>query len=159
MTRTGTVSGWRFTPYGIHHSHPVMYENADAGPSTQPPPPIPYDTRPTTRPPPPIPYDTRPTTQPTGGTSETTADAEQSQTITEEDETPVCDFYCSPIPHVTVCLFGARYLGPDVPTVSRTTRTYSSCGHGRKLCEGAGDSQATKTQSLVSTYPPVKWHI
>lgn len=87
-----------------------MHENAEVGPSTQPPPPVPYDTRPTTQPLPPIPYDTRPTTQPTGGLSEATADAEQTKSFTEEDGTPVSECYCSPVPRVTDCLFGDRDL-------------------------------------------------
>ena len=42
-----------------------------------------------------------PAMHPSGGLSETTADAETNQTSTEEDVTPVSDFYCSKIPRVT----------------------------------------------------------
>ena len=147
VSKTGTTDRWRFTPYETYHSRPTMHENAEAGPSTQPPPPVPYDMR--------------PTTQPTGGSSEATADAEQTESFTEEDGAPVSDCYCSPVPHVTDCLFGDRHLeasfhvakGWYAPTVNGIARTYSCCGHGPKLCEGLGCSQATKTRLLVSTYP------
>ena len=63
------------------------HRNAEAGPSTQVLPSIPYVD-------PPAP-------QPSGGISETTANAEKNKTITEEEEVPVSSFYCSRIPHVT----------------------------------------------------------
>ena len=61
--------------------------NAEAGSSTLAPPPVPYVGL--------------PTLQPSGGISETTADAEQPNQITEEDEVPVSNFYRSQILHVT----------------------------------------------------------
>ena len=54
------------------------HTNAEAGPSNLAPPFIPY-----VAPPP---------TNPTGGTSEATADAENNQTVTEEDAAPVSNF-------------------------------------------------------------------
>ena len=39
-----------------------------------------------------------PTKQPSGGETETTADAEQIQTRTEEGKAPVSDSYCSHFP-------------------------------------------------------------
>ena len=76
----------RFQPYGRSRTRPNEHRNAEAGPSTLAPPPIPHVGP--------------PTPQPSGGISETTADAE-NQTISEEDKAPVSDFYCSHIPHVT----------------------------------------------------------
>ena len=78
-----------------------MYGNAEAGPSAQLPS-----------------HGTWSTTQPTGGQSETTADAEQTKSTTEEDETPVSDFYYSPVPHVTDRLSGVRHPEPGVPAAT-----------------------------------------
>jgi hypothetical protein len=79
------------------------HRNAEAGPSTLALPPVPYVGP--------------PTSQPSGGISETTADAETKETITEEDEAPVSDFYCSHIPRVTESLFGVRSPSePGSPT-------------------------------------------
>jgi len=88
----------RFTPYGRYSPRS---RNTQAGPSTQVPPPTPYDAA--------------STAQPTGGHSETSADAEQNNQGTEEDETPVSDFYCSLIPHVTDFLLDLRRLEPGAP--------------------------------------------
>ena len=86
-SRTGLISTGRFQPYGIpHHTRPYEYRNAEAGPSTLASPLVPYVG-------PPAP-------QPSGGKSETTADAENEQTVTEE-KGPVSKFYCSHFPHVT----------------------------------------------------------
>lgn len=128
------TDGRWFAPHDAYHG------NAEAGPSAQLPPPIPHGTR--------------PTAQPIGGTPETTADAETNKPITEEDETPVSDFYYSLIPHITDRLSGIRHPGPcvpaakgwHVPTANETAGTYSNCGHGRKLYEGAGGSLATEMQ-------------
>jgi len=116
----------RFTPYGTHHAHASFYGNAGAGLLTQLPPPIPYDIQ--------------SIAQPAGGISETTADAEHNQPFTEE-EAPVSDFYCSPIPRVTDCLLDVRHPGPGAPAAKGraapiaggTRRMYASCGHGRKV--------------------------
>ena len=97
-TGTGMMDSQWFQPYGTHRA---MYGNAEAGPSTQPPPPIPYGVW--------------QTAQTTGGTSETAANAETNKTFTEEDETPVSDFYCSPVPRVTDHLLGVRHLGSGAP--------------------------------------------
>ena len=97
----GAIGLRRFTPYETYNTRHGMYGNAEAGPST--------------RLPPPIPHSTWPTIPPTGGESETTADAEQNQSVTEEEETPVSDFYCSPVHHVTDRLSGVRYPEPDAP--------------------------------------------
>jgi len=107
----------RFTPYGAYHARQNMYQSAEAGPSN--------------RQPHPASYDTSLTAQPPGWISETTANAEQNQTFTEEDGTPVSDFYCSPIPHVTDRLFGIRRPGRDAlqakgwhdPTARGITKT------------------------------------
>ena len=88
---------WRFQPYGASGAHSNEYTNAEAGPSNLAPPLIPY-VAPST-------------THPSGGTSEATANAENYPTITEEDATPVSNFYCPRIPHVTEWLFGVRRPG------------------------------------------------
>jgi len=74
---------WRFRPYVAPRAE---HGNAEAGPSTLVSPPAPYVA--------PL------FTYPSGGHTEATADADQYQTITEEDKAPVSDFYCSQIPHV-----------------------------------------------------------
>jgi len=79
------------------------HRNPEAGPSTLVAPPAPRIDP--------------PTPQPSGGTpdSETTADAETQQT-TEEDRTPVSNFYWSHIPRVTEWLFSVRHpSGPGSP--------------------------------------------
>jgi len=81
------MSKVRFHPYGMPHARLKEHWNAEAGPSTLVPPPIPYMAL--------------PTTHPSRGISEATADAESNDTITEEDAAPVSDFYQSHIPHVT----------------------------------------------------------
>jgi len=66
----------RFQPYGRSYARRSEHRNAEAGPSTLLPAPVPF-----------VGY---PTLQPSGGmTSETTADAEDKQPITEEKKAPV----------------------------------------------------------------------
>ena len=89
-----STSTGRFRPYGTSCAYTNEHRNAEAGPST--------------RVPPPAPYVGWPMLQPSGGISEMTADAEKTNTITEEDEVPVSDFYCSHILHVTEWCFGDR---------------------------------------------------
>jgi len=85
-TRTGLIpTGW-FQPYELSCTGENEYRNAEAGPSTLVPPPAPCVGL--------------PMPQPSGGISETTADADNNQTPTEEDKAPVSDFYRSYIPHV-----------------------------------------------------------
>jgi len=92
----------RFQPYGTSRARTIEYGNAGAGPSTLVPPLVPYIG-------PPMP-------QPSGGISETPANAEQTQTNTEEDKVPVSSFYCSHIPHVIEWSFGVRQPnGPGAP--------------------------------------------
>ena len=69
----------RFTPYTTYKAHPNVRWNVEEGPSTQILPPIRYDTP--------------QTTENTGESSETTADAETIETVTEEGESPVSAFY------------------------------------------------------------------
>ena len=77
----------QFQPYGMSCTCPNEYRNAEAGPSNLIAPPILYSDL--------------PALQPSGGLPETTADAENIQTITEEDKAPVSNLYCSHIPRVT----------------------------------------------------------
>ena len=99
-----------------------------------------------------------PATQPTGGTSETTADAEHDKPITEDDETPVSNFYCSPVLHVTDRLFDVRHLEPGAPvvkghhalTANEIPRKCNDCRNGRKISGGLRSSQAIWTPLPVS---------
>ena len=77
--------------------------NAEAGPSTLVPPPVPYVGS--------------PTPEPSGGLpSETSADAEQTNPTKEEDEVPVSHFYRSRIPHLIEWSFSLRsQSGPKFP--------------------------------------------
>jgi len=77
----------RYQPYEIPRARSNEYADAEAGPSNLAPPLVSYAAP--------------PTTYPSGGSSEATADAEGDKTVTEEDVTPVSNFYCSHIPHVT----------------------------------------------------------
>ena len=69
----------RFMPYAAYSAHPNLRWNVEEGLSAQ-----------ILRP---IHYDTPPTIESTGASSETTANAEQNQTITEEGESPVSNCY------------------------------------------------------------------
>jgi len=76
-----------YQPYGVSHTSPGWYRNAEAGPSTVVAPPFPHIGL--------------PTTQPSGGISETRVNAQTNQTTTEEHRVSVSNFYRSYIPHVT----------------------------------------------------------
>ena len=125
-TRAGLTSTGRFQPYGMSRGRLNDHRNAEAGPSTLVPSPAPYVGHPT---------------QPSGGIiSETTADAESSQTITEADKVSVSNFYCSHIPRVIEWLFSVRHLsGPGspvvkdylAPTAHRRGKIPQSCASGR----------------------------
>ena len=93
-SRTELTLTERFHPYGMSRARLNEHRNAEAGPSTLAPSPVPYG-GPTIPP-------------PSGGLSETPADAEVNQTETEESEVPVSNFYCSHIPHVSEWSFGVR---------------------------------------------------
>ena len=113
----------RFQPYGMSRTRPNEYRNAEAGPSTLTAPLIPY-------------FDL-PTSQPPGGISETTANAEPEHTITEEEEAPVSNFYCSRIPHVTEWSFGVRSPnGPGSPAAKESHAT-TVCGRRESLASCA----------------------
>ena len=106
----------RFQPYGMPRTHPREYGNAEAGPSTSM---APF-----------IPHVGLPTPQPSGGISETTADAEITNTITEEEEAPVSNFYCSRIPHVTEWSFGVR--SPNGPGSPAAKESHATTVYGRR---------------------------
>ena len=102
MTSTG-----RYQPYGMPRSRSNEHGNAEAGPSTLQS----------------IPYLGPTTLQPSGRTkSETTANAEPTQTISEEDKITVSNFYCSHIPHVTEWSFGDRRLSGPSDRFAATAR-------------------------------------
>jgi len=84
-----------FQSYGVARTRPSWHRNVEVGPSTLVVPPAPY-------------IDTR-TPQPSGGISETTADAETTRQITEEDRAQVSNFYWPHIPRVTECSFSVRH--------------------------------------------------
>lgn len=77
---------WRFQPYGTPSVHLNEHTNAEAGPSTLTSLLVPC-VAPITR-------------YPSGGISEATADAENDQTVAEE-EAPVSNSCYSYIPHVS----------------------------------------------------------
>jgi hypothetical protein len=75
-----------------------------------------------------------PTPEPTGGLiPETTADAEINQTFTEEEETPVSNFYRSHIPHVTDWSFRHRN---QMPKRTRLPNGEGVPRNGRKREQG-----------------------
>jgi len=77
----------RFQPYGTPSARLSEHTNAEAGPSTLTPLHISYMVS--------------SAMHPAGGLSEATADADNNQSIIEEDAAPVSSFYCSRIPRVT----------------------------------------------------------
>ena len=144
-TRTGMMDSRRFTPYGEYNARLIAKRPTVAGLPTHVHLPV-------------LHYAPQ-TIQPTGGLSETAANAEKKQTITEEYESPVSDFYCSLIPHVIDRLFDVRRPKPGAPVVKgyhastargpATVPANSGSGRGRRGV--SGHSRATKTRSLVST--------
>ena len=92
-TRTRPIQTGQFQPYGASRARANEHRNMEAGPSTLVPPPVPY---------------VGPPTQPSGGSSKTAADAATNQSTREEDKTPVSNFYCSHILHVTEWSSGVR---------------------------------------------------
>ena len=137
----------RFQPYGTPRVRPDEYSNAEAGPSTLMVPPVPYIDP--------------PTSQPSGGVSETTADAEQTQTNTEEDKASVSNFYCPHIPHVTEWSFGVRRpKRPGSPAamdrhapVCGCRRMPASCVTGSSGGRNSREFRALTRLWKVSTYP------
>ena len=139
-TRTRVTDSRRFTPYGRYGVHPIVYEETEVGPSLYVPPPIPHDAT--------------PTMIPAGGIPKTTAHAEHKQSNTEEQESPVSDFYCSPIPRVADCLLDVRRPRPGVPVakgshapiVGGPKRVPASYGNGRRCMGDSGCSQVIRTR-------------
>jgi hypothetical protein len=127
--RTGLMPR-QFQPYGTHHARPNERRNVEAGPSTLIPPPAPYLTP--------------QTTNPSGGTSEATADAENNQPVTEEEEAPVSSFYCSHIPRVTERSFGVRRPDAHAMTASDISKICIGCVPGRKGGRASRNSRAVK---------------
>ena len=146
-TRTGMMDSRRFTPYGTCGAHPIVYGTVEVE--------LPFQI------PLPVLYGTPSATQPTGGTPETTANAETKQTTTEEEESSVGGSYCSPIPHVVDRLPDVRCHTPGTPaakgyhasTASGPRGVPADYGRGLKPREGIGASRATRMQVLVSIYP------
>jgi len=142
-TRTGLIPTRRFQPYGMSYARANERGYTEAGPLTL----VPL----------PIPYGGPPTLQTSGGISETTADAETKQTVTEEDKTPVSSFYCSHIPRVTEWTFGVRRpTRPGAPaakgnlaaTADRRRKMPKSYATG---CSGEKNSQ--KFRALTRLWP------
>ena len=102
----------RFQPYGASRARQYEHRNAEAGPSTLVLPPA------------------LQTPQPSGGISETTADAEKTQSTTEEDKVPVSSFYCSHIPRVIEWSFGVRR--PSGPGSPAAKEEFAATANGRK---------------------------
>ena len=123
--RTGPMSTGRFQPYERSRARRSERVNAEAGPSTLIPPPVPCAGL--------------PTLQPSGGMiSETTADAEKTQAITEEEEVSVSNFYCSHILRVIEWSFGVRRSpsGPSAPTARTCGGIPSDCTTGYRVDRG-----------------------
>ena len=123
--RTGPMSTGRFQPYERSRARRSERVNAEAGPSTLIPPPVPCAGL--------------PTLQPSGGMiSETTADAEKTQAITEEEEVSVSNFYCSHILRVIEWSFGVRRSpsGPSAPTARTCGGIPSDCTTGYRADRG-----------------------
>ena len=96
--RTELSSTNRLKPYETRHVRTAEREIAAVEPST-----FAY---------PPVIHVGLPIPGPSGGLlSETSADAEQTETITEQDEVPVSNFYRSHTPHATECLFSVGSPG------------------------------------------------
>ena len=85
MTRA--MKEYRRQPYSLPRTYANERTNAEAGPSN---------------------LAALPPANPSGGTSETSADAEKHNSKTEEDAAPVSNFYCSRILRVSERAFGAR---------------------------------------------------
>ena len=92
MTRT--VKKDLRKPYSLPRAHSNERTNAEAGPSN---------------------LAALPPVNPSGGTSETSADAETNLTNTEENAAPVSNFYCSRVPRVSERVFGARSSALQAP--------------------------------------------
>ena len=105
------------------------HTNAEAGPSNLAAPPIPN-----VAPPP---------ANPSGGTSETTADAENNNPSSEEEVAPVSNFYCPHVPRVPERAFSVQPGVPGAP--------------GRCAQRGAGTGRlrnwAKRRESLKKTPP------
>jgi hypothetical protein len=142
LSTTELTPSWRPRPHVTPRAHLDEPVYAEAGPSTL----VPLCDSPLAP----------PTTNPTGGTSEETADAENDQTITEENTAPVSGFYCSHISHVTEWSFGARR--PDVPAAleisvagaSSTRKTCAGCVSGQEDGWTSQNAQAKKRLLKVS---------
>ena len=128
--RTEPISMGRFQPYQRSRARRSEHIDAEAGPSTL----IPQ----------PIPLVGLPTLQPSGGMiSETTADTEKTKTTTEEDKAPVSSFYCSNILRVIEWSFGVRRSpsGPSVPTARRCGGIPPGCTTGCSTNRGSREFQ------------------
>ena len=133
-------------PYEVPGVRPNIHRNAEAGPSTLVPPAIPHVA--------PL------TTNPAGGTSETTADAEQAS-MAEGDVTTVSNFYCSSNPHVPECLFSVSRGSPEgrgyhANGATATMETSPSCAFGRESGRISASFQAARWHWAVSTYPALR---
>ena len=120
------MSTVRFQPYWTARAHPDEHRDAGVGPSTLVPPQIPYVAL--------------PTAHPSGGTSEATADAENNDSITEEDTAPASNFYCSRIPHGTESPSDVRSPGFPASII------WIPCGSfvlGREGGRASGDARPT----------------
>ena len=120
-------------PYERRRSRLGRHANAEAGPSTLAAPLDPH------------------LELPPGGISEPTANAEQKQTITEEEETPVSDFYCPQVPHVTICSPDVRR--PGKPKDNGTTNGANGWRTISTSCAPGSGSERTLRGVRPSTGP------
>ena len=146
--RAELVPPGRFEPYGMPRTWANEYTNAEAGPSTLVQPLAPYFQPPTSQPP--------------GWIPETTADAENSHSITEEEEAQVSNFHRPRIPRVIEWSFGVRCLSKPGPHMVWDHPARTASGNGVTSVDsaiGSTDIMATRDSRqpsrlwLVSTCP------
>ena len=144
-TRTGMLQTRRFRPYETPRTRLNEHTNAEAGSLNLAPLFVQY-----VAPPP---------TNPSRGTTEVAANAEASQTITDENAAPLRNFHFSRIPHVTEQAFGVRRLGglearePHARGASNIRKTSGGCVPGHDVGRGLRYSQPKKKHWKVSTGP------
>ena len=126
----------RCQPHAPSRAYPNEHANAEAGPSNLAAP---------------------PPANPSGGTSEASADAENSNTETEENAAPVSHFYCSRVPRGPEWVFGDSLGALEAAEnyarrVSGTRYSWEGCASGLRNGRGSQNSQHRGGLWQVSTY-------
>ena len=132
----------RSRPYGVRRVHENEQRNPEAGPSTSVTLPDLY---------------VDPTgSQPPRGISETTADAENDLSSSEEGEASVSDVYCSQIPHVAERSSSTSGGQPDQAATQPKTRRLRTLDEGRIRQHGVqlgAPSNGTRENPLLQRGP------